>query len=160
MLRSRRIDELVRPLRNYMRFKRHLGVRVGFDFASMGDASAVAPTDPRVLCNALSRADHCEFLRDPQGQVLEEWHRRRTERDFVVKLNTGVGKTLVGLVICQSSLNAGAGPHSVSPPIPTSPSRRPSRLPTSARTSSPTGSPRDLRGGGHLCAEPPPDHQR
>lgn len=87
-----------------------MGVRVGFDFASLGDASASAPTDPRVLFNALSRADHYEFLRDPQGQVLEEWYRRREEQDLVVKLNTGAGKTLVGLIMCQSSLNEGLGP--------------------------------------------------
>ncbi|MGY0063795.1 DEAD/DEAH box helicase family protein [Streptomyces sp. LZ34] len=109
MLRSRRIDKVVHSLRNYGDV-RALGVRVEFDFASLGDASAVAPTDPRVFFNALSRADHYEFLRDPQGQVLEEWHRRRTERDLVVKLNTGADKTLVGLIICQSSLNDGAGP--------------------------------------------------
>ncbi|MFJ8955179.1 DEAD/DEAH box helicase family protein [Streptomyces sp. NPDC102381] len=41
---------------------------------------------------------------------MEEWYRRRAEQDLVVKLNTGAGKTLVGLIMCQSSLNEGVGP--------------------------------------------------
>ena len=41
-----------------------------------------------------------------QAQVLEEWFKRRnTDRDIVIKLNTGGGKTLVGLLIAQSILN-------------------------------------------------------
>ncbi|MFD4635575.1 DEAD/DEAH box helicase [Streptomyces sp. NPDC058284] len=83
---------------------------MAFDFASLGDVAASAPTDPRILFSALSREEPYEFLRDPQGQVLEEWYQRRHEKDLVLKLNTGGGKTLVGLVICQSSLNEGEGP--------------------------------------------------
>jgi len=41
-----------------------------------------------------------------QAQVLEEWFERRNQdRDIVIKLNTGGGKTLVGLLIAQSILN-------------------------------------------------------
>ncbi|MFE2760934.1 DEAD/DEAH box helicase [Streptomyces halstedii] len=56
------------------------------------------------------RAARYEFLRDPQGQVLQTWYDRRSQKDLVVKLNTGGGKTVVGLLICQSSLNEGEGP--------------------------------------------------
>ena len=49
-------------------------------------------------------------LWDAQGQVLEEWHGRRHDRDVIIKLNTGGGKTTVGLVILQSYLNAGVSP--------------------------------------------------
>ncbi|MFJ5016975.1 DEAD/DEAH box helicase [Streptomyces griseoluteus] len=81
------------------------------DFSSFGSGSAPTPTDPRVLFDALpGRAAQYEFLRDPQGQVLQAWYDRRSEKDLVVKLNTGGGKTLVGLLICQSSLNESAGP--------------------------------------------------
>jgi Rad3-related DNA helicase len=40
-----------------------------------------------------------------QAQVLKEWFRRRGDKDLVIKLNTGGGKTLVGLLIAQSILN-------------------------------------------------------
>lgn len=40
-----------------------------------------------------------------QAQVLNEWFDRRTEQDIVIKLHTGGGKTLVGLLIAQSVLN-------------------------------------------------------
>lgn len=49
-------------------------------------------------------------LRVEQDQVLKAWHRRRTERDIVIKQNTGGGKTVVGLLVAQSSLNEGVGP--------------------------------------------------
>ncbi|WP_411375760.1 DEAD/DEAH box helicase [Arthrobacter sp. MPF02] len=49
-------------------------------------------------------------LRPEQGEVLKSWFDRRTDRDLVIKLNTGSGKTLVGLLTAQSSLNEGVGP--------------------------------------------------
>ena len=51
-----------------------------------------------------------EYLRDVQGDVLDEWHRRRDERDLVIKMNTGSGKTLVGLILLSSKLKEGCGP--------------------------------------------------
>ncbi|MGV9267467.1 DEAD/DEAH box helicase [Kitasatospora sp. NPDC003701] len=80
------------------------------DFSTFGSGTAPVPPDPRVLFDSLARAERYEFLRDPQGQVLQAWFERREERDLVIKLNTGGGKTLVGLLICQSSLNEGKGP--------------------------------------------------
>ncbi|MFC9635340.1 DEAD/DEAH box helicase [Streptomyces mirabilis] len=81
------------------------------DFSTFGSGAAPTPTDPRLLFDALpERAAQYEFLRDPQGQVLQAWYDRRSEKDLVVKLNTGGGKTLVGLLICQSSLNESVGP--------------------------------------------------
>lgn len=40
-----------------------------------------------------------------QAEVLEAWFQRRAEHDLVVKLHTGGGKTLVGLLMGQSTLN-------------------------------------------------------
>lgn len=40
-----------------------------------------------------------------QSQVLEEWFKRRNEKDLVIKLPTGGGKTLVGLLMAKSLLN-------------------------------------------------------
>ncbi|HMM94029.1 DEAD/DEAH box helicase [Phycicoccus sp.] len=49
-------------------------------------------------------------LRVEQDQVLKSWFARRSERDLVIKQNTGGGKTVVGLLVAQSSLNENAGP--------------------------------------------------
>src|SRR4051812_7232504 len=51
-----------------------------------------------------------DSLRDVQGKVLEAWHARRDDHDVVVKMNTGSGKTLVGLLMLQSVLNEQLGP--------------------------------------------------
>lgn len=40
-----------------------------------------------------------------QAEVLASWHERREEQDIVIKLHTGGGKTLVGLLIARSILN-------------------------------------------------------
>ncbi|SDI90641.1 Replicative superfamily II helicase [Frankineae bacterium MT45] len=69
------------------------------------------PIEPRELYSSLpSKAEGYGYLRDVQGQILEAWHGRRNERDLVIKVNTGAGKTIDGLVILQSYLNEGHGP--------------------------------------------------
>ncbi|HWN95602.1 MAG TPA: DEAD/DEAH box helicase family protein, partial [Methylomirabilota bacterium] len=40
-----------------------------------------------------------------QGDALREWHKKRDEKDVAISLNTGAGKTLVGLLIGQSLVN-------------------------------------------------------
>lgn len=40
-----------------------------------------------------------------QGDALREWHQKRDEKDIAISLNTGAGKTLVGLLIGQSLVN-------------------------------------------------------
>jgi replicative superfamily II helicase len=44
-------------------------------------------------------------LFDIQRKALLEWLERRNDKDIVIKLNTGGGKTLVGLLIAQSIMN-------------------------------------------------------
>ncbi|MGJ3557991.1 DEAD/DEAH box helicase [Streptomyces sp. INA 01156] len=41
--------------------------------------------------------------------MLDKWFDRREQRDVVIKQNTGGGKTAVGLLIAQSTLNEGVG---------------------------------------------------
>ena len=68
-------------------------------------------TSPRDIFIALpSKAPGFGYLRDVQGQVLDMWDSRRTDRDLALKMNTGAGKTIVGLLILQSCLNEGIGP--------------------------------------------------
>jgi hypothetical protein len=83
-----------------------------FDFGSLQKQPAYETvTAPREIFNALpGRSRNLEYLRDGQASVLESWFRRRSERDLVIKINTGGGKTVVGLLILQSCLNEKEGP--------------------------------------------------
>src|SRR5437016_5618758 len=82
------------------------------DFNKLLDEDASpAPLDPAEIFHSLPRTGtKFDYLRDVQGKVLEAWHGRRDERDVVVKMNTGSGKTLVGLLMLQSVLNEQLGP--------------------------------------------------
>lgn len=52
-----------------------------------------------------------ELLRPAQEKVLETWFSEyRDKPNSVIKMNTGSGKTVVGLLILQSYLNDGKGP--------------------------------------------------
>jgi replicative superfamily II helicase len=43
--------------------------------------------------------------------VLSDWFaNHQSTRDVIVKLHTGQGKTLIGLLLLQARLNAGKGP--------------------------------------------------
>lgn len=67
--------------------------------------------NPIELYNDLDRSSTTGPLRPTQEKVLSEWYSvRRDERDLIIKLHTGEGKTLIGLLILQSRLNEGKGP--------------------------------------------------
>jgi len=68
-------------------------------------------TDPLEIYETLDRASDKGPLRPAQFDILKEWHeKRRTERDIIVKLHTGQGKTLIGLLILQAHLNDNGNP--------------------------------------------------
>ena len=72
---------------------------------------AEKPTDPIKLYDTLDRAVDKGPLRPAQLAVLKEWFsEHQTTRDVIVKLHTGQGKTLIGLLMLQARLNAGKGP--------------------------------------------------
>lgn len=87
-------------------------VKVNFKRLAEGSsAPANTITEPRDLFNALpEKVASLDYLRGPQDQVLAAWNKRREERDLVIKMNTGGGKTLVGLLIARSWLNEGIWP--------------------------------------------------
>lgn len=63
-------------------------------------------TDPIALFQRLRVTDtSINDLWLAQGDALRGWNERRTERDVSISLNTGAGKTLVGLLIGQSLVN-------------------------------------------------------
>jgi hypothetical protein len=68
------------------------------------------PVDPLEIWNQLDRAVGKEYLRPIQESVLKQWFAQREQADAIIKMNTGTGKTLVGLLILQSSLHEGHGP--------------------------------------------------
>lgn len=81
------------------------------DFGAMlAKARQAAPIEPRELHSLLKKRSGYGYLRDVQAQVLTKWHARRDDRDLVIKVNTGGGKTIDGLVILQSYINEGLGP--------------------------------------------------
>lgn len=77
----------------------------------LAGGKTVAVTDPVALYDTLDRAYDKGPLRPSQLDVLNEWFTsRHADRDVIVKLHTGQGKTLIGLLMLQSRLNEGRGP--------------------------------------------------
>jgi hypothetical protein len=81
------------------------------DFTKLGSAGGQKRTSPRAIFIGLpGKHRHYEYLRDGQGHVLDSWEERRSERDIIIKMNTGGGKTVVGLLILSACLNEDVGP--------------------------------------------------
>ena len=58
------------------------------------------PIDPIEIFNNLDKEIGKEYLRKSQESVLKEWYRKhQTQKDTIIKLHTGQGKTLIGLLI-------------------------------------------------------------
>jgi replicative superfamily II helicase len=67
--------------------------------------------DPVALYDSLDRASDKGPLRPVQEYVLSRWHTElRKQRDLIVKLHTGQGKTLIGLLMLQSQLHESREP--------------------------------------------------
>lgn len=68
-------------------------------------------TNPIEIYDSLDRRSIAGPLRPAQHKILSEWYEsRKTEKDLIIKLHTGEGKTLIGLLILQSKINSGEGP--------------------------------------------------
>src|SRR3989440_3878289 len=61
--------------------------------------------EPEEIFRRLPKPPGINDLYQSQAEVLREWYDRQDERDLVIKLHTGGGKTLVGLLIAQSLLH-------------------------------------------------------
>lgn len=67
--------------------------------------------NPIEIYDSLDRRSIAGPLRPAQHKILSEWFEsRKTEKDLIIKLHTGEGKTLIGLLILQSKINSGKGP--------------------------------------------------
>lgn len=68
-------------------------------------------TNPIEIYESLDRKSDAGPLRPSQSRILENWHNNtRTQKDNIIKLHTGEGKTLIGLLILQSKLNETSKP--------------------------------------------------
>lgn len=61
--------------------------------------------EPIEIFRRLPKPEGINDLYSSQAEVLEAWFNKRTQKDIILKLHTGGGKTLVGLLIAQSTLN-------------------------------------------------------
>ena len=61
--------------------------------------------DPVEIFRRLPKKAEIKDLYGSQAEVLNAWFAERAKRDHVVKLHTGGGKTLVGLLMAQSIIN-------------------------------------------------------
>ncbi|MCC6153637.1 MAG: DEAD/DEAH box helicase family protein [Candidatus Hydrogenedentes bacterium] len=82
-----------------------------FDFSKLKPAEKKPqPIDPIELFQRLRVTDSSiNDLWLAQGDALREWHKNRTEPDISIALNTGAGKTLLGLLVGQSLVNETKG---------------------------------------------------
>jgi len=70
--------------------------------ASVGQKT-VDPLD--IFNNKLTLRGSIKNIWEPQAEALRKWHAKRDCNDTVIQMNTGGGKTLVGLLVAQSLLN-------------------------------------------------------
>ncbi len=75
------------------------------DFSNLLNDDADNVIDPREIFITLNRDKRFAFPRDIQTEVLNAWFAVRNQSDIIIKLNVGSGKTVVGLLILQSSIN-------------------------------------------------------
>ena len=79
------------------------------DFSQLGRSRKKAvPTDPiRIFESLPSLVDTPNDLWRGQDKALSDWQDVRDRHDVLISLNTGAGKTIVGLLIAQSLVNDG-----------------------------------------------------
>jgi len=84
---------------------------LNFDKIGVGNVVNTA-LPPREIFQALPKKDNFKFQypRDVQSEVWSKWFERRDDKNIVIKMNTGGGKTIVGLTLLKSSLNEKKGP--------------------------------------------------
>ncbi|RWU12910.1 DEAD/DEAH box helicase [Pseudidiomarina gelatinasegens] len=76
------------------------------DFSKrLNSSTQQRPIEPQIIYDSLDRESDIGRLRTSQAEVLGRWfHDFRDRRDNIIKMHTGEGKTLVGLLLLQSRL--------------------------------------------------------
>lgn len=79
--------------------------------ARFNSSTKTKAIEPREIFMTLPSKDaKYGYPRDVQSEVWKKWFEKREEKNVILKMNTGSGKTVVGLVMLQSCLNEGEGP--------------------------------------------------
>lgn len=77
----------------------------------LGKKQSDKAINPYDIYQTLDRASDKGPLRPVQESILKDWYANfRQLKDVILKLHTGQGKTLIGLLILQSRLNQNTGP--------------------------------------------------
>ncbi|MCU1303590.1 MAG: type restriction protein res subunit [Candidatus Sulfotelmatobacter sp.] len=66
-------------------------------------------TNPLKIFETLTLRGTVENIWDPQSEALRSWDAVREKKDVVLEMNTGGGKTLIGVLMAQSLVNETAG---------------------------------------------------
>lgn len=81
------------------------------DFSKLNLEKNEKIIEPRDIFMSLpSKSKEYEYPRDVQSEVWKDWFDNKDRKNTIIKMNTGSGKTVVGLMILQSCINQGFGP--------------------------------------------------
>ncbi len=85
---------------------------MSFNFDNLSrPKSSSAPTDPfEIFAKTPNLPNVPNDLWKGQAEALKSWHENRTAEDNTILLNTGAGKSIVGVLIAQSLVNEEIGP--------------------------------------------------
>ena len=79
--------------------------------SKLNSSAKTKTIEPREIFMTLpSKASGYGYPRDVQSEVWKKWFEIRNEKNVILKMNTGSGKTVVGLIMLQSCLNEEKGP--------------------------------------------------
>jgi len=77
----------------------------------LGLGTVEKKSNPIELYKSLDRKSEIGPLRPSQIHILDEWYKNyQNKKNLIIKLNTGEGKTLIGLLILLSKINSKDGP--------------------------------------------------
>jgi replicative superfamily II helicase len=102
------VERLARSLADALRNAQDAVV---VDFRKHLPKSRSKPSDPTEIYGQLDRTSDKGPLRPVQAKLLSDWYANyREKKDVILKLHTGQGKTLIGLLALQSRLNESRQP--------------------------------------------------
>lgn len=79
--------------------------------SKLNSSAKTKTIEPREIFMTLPlKAPGYGYPRDVQSEVWKKWFDIRNEKNVILKMNTGSGKTVVGLIMLQSCLNEEKGP--------------------------------------------------
>ena len=75
---------------------------MAIDFSKLVSSADRTSVEPRDIFMTLpNKSKIYGYPRDVQTEVWKQWFDRRNEKNLIIKMNTGSGKTTVGLTILQ-----------------------------------------------------------